>query len=134
MLLNMKALILAILLTLTVAVPSLAEAATTASFTWDTPTDITWGTKVYIGTEPGIYTNSEDAGIGTSEYTLDNALEYDTTYYFTATHYDPAEGLESEYATEISWTSPGPDSILFNPMARKKEHPIKSYIMRFIFK
>ena len=131
----MKKSILAVItfILLAVSTPVSAEANTSVGFEWLQAPSIEWGTKVYIGTEPGNYTNSEDAGINTTGFTLEN-LEYNTTYYFTATHYDPTAGLESPYADEISWTSPGPDVILFAPLDRKKEHPLKSYIIRFLFK
>ncbi len=74
----------------------------------------TWGTKIYVGTESGVYLNSENAGINTTVYTMQN-LEYETVYYFTATHYEAGE--ESEYATEITWTSgPKPPPIAFDPL------------------
>ncbi len=74
-------------------------------FGWDMAPVPTWGTKIYIGTESGVYTNSEDAGIGTNTYSMQN-LEYETTYYFVATHYEAGE--ESEYSNEVIWTSPVP--------------------------
>ena len=117
-----------------IVMPVVSYAAPSVAFQWVQAPEVLWGTKIYIGTNSGVYDYSEDAGIYTTEYTLDNVLEYDTTYYFSATHYDLASGGESPYAEELVWTTHSPDSILFNPFVRKKEHPIKSYIIKFIFK
>ena len=91
---------------------------------WSAAPVDTWGTKIYVGTEPGVYLNSEDAGIDTTVYTMQN-LKYETVYYLTATHYE--DGEESEFAAEITWTSgPKPPPITFNPLPEILE-TIKSY-------
>ena len=119
---------------LTIMLIFTTASAGAVQFQWEQAPSAVWGTKIYIGTSSGVYSNSEDAGINTTEYTLASVLEYNTTYYFTATHYNTSIGLESIKAEEIVWTSPGPDEILFNPLTKKQEHPIKSYIFKFFFK
>lgn len=80
---------------------------------WDAPPVDEWGTKIYIGTTSGVYENSEGASIGATQHTIDN-LQYNTPYFITATHY--YKGEESEYAEEITWTSPPQPEITFNPL------------------
>jgi len=84
-------------------------------FQWAQTPSNTWGTKIYIGIEPGIYTNSSDAGINTTSYTLEN-LDYNKQYYFSATHYDPALGEESGYAPEVAYTTELVPSITFEEL------------------
>ena len=83
-----------------------------ATFTW-TSANIAYGTKIYIGTESGVYSNSEDAGIGTEVYTVDDLLPA-TTYYFNATHYD--NGIESEMTAEVIYTTPDIDFLPMPPI------------------
>jgi hypothetical protein len=97
----------------------------TVDFRWGQPPDITWGTKIYIGTESGNYVNSENAGINTTEYTLEN-LEYSTQYHFTAVHYD-SNGIESEYAPEVSFTTPDVPGVTFKPLPEILDSGVKSY-------
>ena len=96
-----------------------------ANFQWTQAPDITWGTKIYIGIEPGVYTNSEDAGVNTTTYNMDN-LEYGTKYYFTATHYDK-DGFESDHAQEVSWTSPNIPGMNFDMLPEIADSGVKSY-------
>ena len=117
----MKNIILPILYLLLMA--SNANAAE-ASFQWTAQPDATWGTKIYIGTEPGVYSNSEDAGVGTTNYTVDDLLP-GTTYYFTATHYD-TYGNESVYAAEVSTAT---STIGFNPLPPIPDSGVKEYVI-----
>lgn len=95
-------------------------------FTWLQAPDLTWGTKIYVSTIPGPpYENSEDAGINTTAYQMQNLL-YGTTYYFTAAHYD-SDGFESDYAPEVSWTSPGVPGVSFNPLPVVVDSGVQSY-------
>ena len=92
-------------------------------FSWIKADNPAWGTKIYIGTEPGIYVNSEDAGKNTDVYHLVN-LQYSTKYYFTATHYlDGAESIKTE---EISFTTKDQPETTFSPLEEIIED-IRSY-------
>ena len=93
------------------------------NFSWVKADNPTWGTKIYIGTEPGVYTNSEDAGKNTDVYHLVN-LQYSMKYYFTATHY--LDGVESVKTEEISFTTEDQPETTFSPLDEIIE-AIKSY-------
>lgn len=94
-------------------------------FSWSAAPDPTWGTKIYIGTAPGVYPNSEDAGVGTTTYSVANLLP-GTTYYITATHYN-SKGYESEYAKEVVLTTEALPTLTFNPLPPVLGTGIKSY-------
>ena len=61
------------------------------------------GYKVYYGTTSGIYEKSIDVG-DTTLYTV-KGLAFETTYFFSATAYN-IYGCESEFADEITFTTP----------------------------
>ena len=94
-------------------------------FAWTQAPNDTWGTKILIGTEPGVYPNSEDAGINTTTATVEN-LQYSTPYFFTAVYYDQ-DGFESEYAQEIAWTSPDVPGVTFEPLPEIVDSGVRSY-------
>ena len=93
----------------------------------------TIGTKIYVGVEPGVYGNSEDAGIGTTTYDLDN-LYCETTYYVAATHYNRDAStigdVESEKCPEVTFTTEDCVFITFNPMPPLLD-PVKLSIPKF---
>jgi hypothetical protein len=62
------------------------------------------GYRLYYGTASGYYEFSIDAGNRTT--CTVTGLDPDLTYYFAATAYD-AEGVESEYSNEVSWSAAG---------------------------
>ena len=71
-----------------------------ASLAWDPSTTTTvTGYKVYLGTQPGVYTQSIDAGNVTS-CTVAN-LPAGATYYFSVKSYD-VSGNVSAYSAEVS--------------------------------
>ena len=80
-------------------------------------------TKIHIGTEPGVYSNSEDAGMNTQNYTIDE-LYCETTYFATATHYIGAN--ESKMSEEISFTTLDCLIMIFNPLPPISESIILS--------
>ncbi len=94
-------------------------------FSWQQAPNSTWGTKIYVGTTSGTYANSVDAGVNTTAYQLEN-LQHNTTYYFTATHYDP-NGYESIYADEVTYTTPDVPGIAFNPLPVIQDSGVKTY-------
>jgi hypothetical protein len=53
---------------------SLVYIASAAEVTleWDAPGNAEWGTRLYIGTSPGQYNFSSDAGSGTVQFTISN--------------------------------------------------------------
>ncbi len=71
----------------------------TAQLSWDanTESDLT-GYKVYVGTVPGIYDQTFDAGNIPSYVVTELGLG---TYYFSVTAYDNG-GLESGFSNEVS--------------------------------
>ena len=81
---------------------------------WQPAPNPAWGTKIYIGTESGVYTHAEDAGVNTTEYEIDD-LQPGTTYYMAATHYN-VRGVESDKSTEASWTFDPVGPIETNPL------------------
>ena len=93
------------------------------NFSWIKAENPAWGTKIYIGTEQGVYTNSEDAGKDTGAYNLEN-LQYATKYYFAATHY--LDGVESVKTEEISFTTKDKPETTFSPLDEIIE-AIRSY-------
>ena len=87
-------------------------------FSWTAPDNASaTGTKIYVGTETGVYPNSEDAGVDTTTYNMDD-LTCETTYYVVATHYSTeyTEVYESDMCPEVSFTTPACMAIIFNPM------------------
>lgn len=69
---------------------------------WDAvPEPDIQGYKVHVGTQPGQYTQTLDAGTDLS-YSVDN-LAYGQTYYFSVRAVD-ADGLESGYSPELILT------------------------------
>ncbi len=92
---------------------------------WDVPPNPEWGTKIYIGTTSGTYENTEDAGTGVNMYNIDN-LQYSTQYYLAATHY--YDGEESDLCNEITWISPDPPVVDFNPLP-----PIDDAVRKYHF-
>jgi len=82
-----------------------------ATALWDrnapNPTNQTSGYKVYWGTAPRIYSFMTDAGDNTSA--LITNLLAGRTYYFAVTAYRTSDGLESNFSTEVPYTTP------FNP-------------------
>lgn len=86
-----------------------------ATLAWDaSPTASTAGYKIHIGTAPGVYTQTVDAGYVTS-YTATN-LAYGTTYYFATTAYD-SSGNVSGYSNEVSRTVQQPTTLAWDPSA-----------------
>ncbi len=104
---------------------SVLAGGATVTVTWDVPPNPEWGTKIYIGTETGVYPNTEDAGVGNNIYNINN-LEYGTEYFLAATHYD--NGEESDLCNEITWISPDAPIVEFNPMP-----PIDDTIKQYHF-
>lgn len=76
------------------------------------------GTKIYVGTSPGVYEWSVDAKLGTTSGTVDD-LYCEKEYFVAASHYSTeATGkgmLESELSPEISFTTIDCIVITFNP-------------------
>lgn len=71
---------------------------------WDPLSNQENGVRVYIGTASRKYTNSSDAGIGTTEKVIEN-LKYGTTYYFALRAYN-SNGDYSGLSNEVSYTTP----------------------------
>jgi hypothetical protein len=86
--------------------------AAQTSFSWlpSTEADLA-GYKIHYGLSSGNYTTVID--VGNPPIQNDSILatifdlEDDTTYFAVATSYD-AEGLESPFTDEITWTTPAP--------------------------
>lgn len=96
-----------------------------ATLAWDaSPTAATAGYKIHIGTTPGVYTQTVDAGKVTS-YTATN-LAYGTTYYFATTAYDPS-GNVSGYSNEVSRTVQQPTTLAWDPSATQGVTGYKVY-------
>ena len=113
----MKALyILAILL---LAVSAQAAEVTLA---WDNPNQPTWGTRIYIGTEAGVYLYSHDAGVNTQETTIKN-LEPGKTYYIAARHY--VSGMQSGLSNEVAAAVPSEIDIL--PPLPEIDNSVQTY-------
>lgn len=110
------------LLFLTTLLLSVSTGLAGVTVVWEQAPNTEWGTKIYIGTESSIYTYSEDAGVNTAQYTIEN-LEGGMQYYFTATHYDN-RGNESVYAPEISWEYP---PVTFNSLPPIPNSDINTY-------
>jgi hypothetical protein len=70
---------------------------------WDAPGNAEWGTRLYIGTSPGQYNFSSDAGSGTVQFTISNLVPGET-YYFAAKHY--FNGMESGFSNEVEYLVP----------------------------
>ena len=81
-----------------------AEAASTIQLEWDKNTDgLTVGYKLHSGTiTSGRYTEVADVGPNTTGAI---SVEEGKTYYVAVTAYD-AQGVESGYSTEVSYTAP----------------------------
>ena len=65
-----------------------------------------WATYLYASTTPDAYTINAPvarAEVGVTQATVDGLVP-GTTYYFVATHYDDASGMESDWSTEINYT------------------------------
>ncbi len=91
--------------TLIILISVAYAAASQVTLAWDasTSTGVT-GYRLHVGTAPGSYAQSFDAG-NTTSYTVTN-LTAGVTYYFVATAYDSA-GNTSGYSNEVSTTIPG---------------------------
>jgi len=84
----------------TVNVPTATTGTGQATLAWTASlTSGVAGYKLYVGTSPGTYTMSYDAGAATS-YTV-AGLTSGATYYFATTAYDTS-GVESGYSNEVS--------------------------------
>jgi len=81
------------------AIASVSWAAS-VSLAWDPLSNPNLGVRIYIGTESGIYTYSHEAGIGTTETTIDD-LASGETYYFVARSFTTG-GSESRDSNEVS--------------------------------
>ena len=103
---------LVLLISLLIALPAKAQAVgrtnivSSVTLSWNKSTDAAvTGYNVYYGVAPGVYTNQTTiASVNTTTATF-TPMVRGTKYYFTATCFT-ASGLESDYAPEISWTSP----------------------------
>ena len=100
-----KFLLVAILIGLLIPAAQAAE----VTLAWDDSGHPEWSTRIYIGTESGVYTNSHDAGNGVVQTTVAN-LAPGSTYYFAAKAY--YEGQESGFSNEISYIVPSDETIL----------------------
>src|SRR6478735_3310764 len=79
-------------------------AAGNVTLAWDASTDASvTGYRVYYGVGSANYTNSAAVGNVTSAVLAN--LADDATYYFAVTAYD-AEGFESPFSNETSYTVP----------------------------
>lgn len=77
---------------------------------WDpNPEPEVSGYRLHIGTEPGSYDQSRDAGNQTTASVTE--LVAGKTYYFVVTAYDAA-GNESLPSNEVSFTAPWPGNLL----------------------
>jgi len=88
--------------------------ASEATLEWDpNPEDYVAGYRVYVGVRSREYTVSFDVGNQTSRRM--QSLEPGSTYYLAVTAY-AAEGLESPFSDEVSYTVPGNETnTLFVP-------------------
>jgi hypothetical protein len=95
------ALITLVLGILSALTPLAARAAGTVTLAWDPSpgTNVIANYKVYYGTASGTYTNSVSAGTNLT-VSVSNLVQ-GVTYYFAASATD-ANGLESDYSTEVS--------------------------------
>jgi len=88
-----------------IAVSTTVQTGQSAVLAWNRSTNATVaGYNVYYGGTSHTYTNVISAGNATNA-TI-SGLVQGTTYYFAATSYT-AEGLESPFSTEVSYTVPG---------------------------
>ena len=101
----MKALYILAILLLAVGSTQAAE----VTLAWDNPNQTTWGTRIYIGTEAGVYLYSHDAGVNTQQTTIAN-LEPGKTYYMAARHY--VSGMQSGLSNELPVPMPSEIDIL----------------------
>jgi hypothetical protein len=86
------------------------QAAQSVTLAWDPSPDSTVvGYSIYSGVASGTYTNKVDVGNATSG-TIFGLVER-VTYFFAVCAYD-ANGLESDFSNELSFTVPGGDSTL----------------------
>ena len=85
------------------------QAAQSVELTWnDSPSPNVVSYKVYFGTQSRVYPNSITYGV-VSDVTIPT-LAAGVTYYFSVTATD-ANGSESPFSTETTYTVPGSGSI-----------------------
>lgn len=101
---------------------SLVAEAAEVKLAWDDPNQPTWQTRIYIGTESKVYTNSQAVNAGVSETVIKNLVE-GTTYFFTARHF--TETQESGDSNEVTYTVPESDRGVLPPLDSLPE--IKGY-------
>lgn len=83
------------------AVTSFAHSVTLA---WDPSPDSGVGLyRVHYGTSPGVYTETQDAGLSMTNTVL--GLTGGVTYYFAVTAVGTNQ-LESDFSNEVSYTPP----------------------------
>jgi hypothetical protein len=99
------------MIALAAALASLPAFAGTVSLTWDAVTDSDLaGYRVYWGTSPGAYPNSQDVG-NVLTATISGLTDC-TTSYLAVKAYDTAGNLSASYSNEISgWPRPTVTSV-----------------------
>ena len=126
----MKKSLFVILFIIFFSIPTVASAGgMSVKASWQPAPNPAWGTKIYIGTESGVYTHSEDAGVNTTEYEIDD-LQPGTTYFMAATYYN-VRGVESPKSTEASVTTDPIGPIETNPLP-ELDKEIKGYKVEMV--